>query len=359
MKALRLTAPQKRPELTDVDVPRPGPGQVLVKVGGAGACHSDLHLMDYPALPFPVPFTLGHETAGWIEETGPGVTTVASGDAVAVYSAWGCGTCPNCRTGVINYCDNSFTPRIRALMTGRLADPSQIPAAGNGLGADGGMAEYVLVSSASLVPLGSLDPVEAAPLTDAGLTPYHAVKRSLSLLVPGSTAVAIGVGGLGHMGIQILRALCPARIVAVDVSESKLALAKELGADAAVRSTDDTVRQIYDLTGGRGAELVLDFVGADDTIAFGAQVVRSQGHLTVVGLAGGSYSFSAQSLPYATSLASVYWGSVTELAEVLALAADGKISAHIERFALADAVEAYERMRAGTLQGRAVIVPHE
>jgi len=167
----------------------------------------------------------------------------------------------------------------------------------------------------------------------------------------------IGVGGLGHMGIQILRAMCPARIVAVDVSEEKRALAKEVGADETVLSADDATRQIYDVTGGRGAEVVLDFVGADETIALGAQVVRTQGHLTVVGLAGGTYAFSAMSFPYATNLSSVYWGSVTELAEVLALAAAGKISAHVERLSLLSAGEAYERMRAGTLTGRAVIVP--
>jgi propanol-preferring alcohol dehydrogenase len=170
--------------------------------------------------------------------------------------------------------------------------------------------------------------------------------------------VAIGVGGLGHLGIQILRALSPARIVAVDVSEEKLALAKEVGADEIVLSADDAGRQIASLTNGRGAEVVLDFVGADDTIALGAQVSRHQGHLTVVGLAGGSFPFSANALPYECSLATVYWGSITELQEVLALAVAGKISAHVERFALDRAAEAYERMAAATLRGRAVVVPN-
>jgi propanol-preferring alcohol dehydrogenase len=359
LKALRFVAPQQPPELADVDVPEPGPGQVLVKVGGAGACHSDLHVMDYPMLPWPVPFTLGHETAGWVAATGAGVSSVAEGDAVAVYGAWGCGLCANCRAGAVNYCDNNSSARTRDLLAGRLTDLGAVPPVGIGLGADGGMAEFVVVPSVRyLVPLASLDPVAAAPLTDAGLTPYHAVKRSLRLLVPGSTVVVIGAGGLGHMAIQILRSLAPARIVAVDVSEAKLALAKAVGADDAVSSGPDTSNHIWDLTAGRGAEVVLDFVGADATIALGAQVVRSQGDLTVVGLAGGTYAFGAMSLPYATRLSSVFWGTIPELGEVLALAEAGKISARVERFTLDDAPTAYERMREGTLDGRAVVVPN-
>jgi propanol-preferring alcohol dehydrogenase len=356
MKALRFTAGQ-RPELIEVDVPAPGPGEVLVKVGGAGACHSDLHIMEAPALPWPT-FTLGHETAGWVAEIGAGVMSLREGDPVAVHSAWGCGRCSNCRAGTVNYCDDNSNAVVRRMMSGQLTPPVQIPPAANGIGADGGMAEFVLVPSASsLVPLGDLDPVDAAPLTDAGLTPYHAVKRSLQLLVPGSTAVVIGAGGLGHMAIQILRALCASRIIAIDVSESKLALASEVGAHETMLSADDAVRRVHSITGGRGAELVLDFVGANDTIALGAQVARPQGDLTVVGLAGGTFPFSAQSLPYECSVQTVYWGSVTELHEVLALAAAGKIAAHIERFSLDRANEAYERMGAGTLRGRAVIVP--
>ncbi len=191
-------------------VPEPGPGQVLVKVGGAGACHSDLHLMEWPegTMSFGVPFTLGHENAGWVEALGAGVEGLAEGEAVAVYGPWGCGRCRSCRLSAENYCERQ----------------AEIGAFGGGLGLDGGMAEYMLVPHPRLLlPLGDLDPRDAAPLSDAALTPYHAVKRSLDLLVPGSTAVVIGVGGLGHMAVQILRALSPARIVAVDTSADKLA----------------------------------------------------------------------------------------------------------------------------------------
>lgn len=220
------------------------------------------------------------------------------------------------------------------------------------------MAQYVLVpSSRLLIPLGDLDPAEAAPLGDAGLTPYHAVKRSLPLLVPGSTAVVIGLGGLGHMAVQILRALTPARIVAVDVAADKLALAAELGADEAVEAGVEAAERIRGLTGGKGADLVLDLVGSDDTLALAAQVGRALGHLTLVGLAMGTLPLSFFTLPYECSLATTYWGSVPELGEVIALAREGRIRTHVERFSLDDVASAYERMRAGELRGRAVVVP--
>ncbi|HWB70411.1 MAG TPA: alcohol dehydrogenase catalytic domain-containing protein, partial [Solirubrobacterales bacterium] len=202
MRAYQLTEWQSPPELREVPVPEPGPGQVLIKVGGAGACHSDLHLMEWPAgtMAFDAGFTLGHENAGWVEKLGAGVEGLEPGEPVAVYGPWGCGRCRSCRLSAENYCERQ----------------AEIGAFGGGLGLDGGMAEYMLVPHARLLlPLGDLDPREAAPLSDAALTPYHAIKRSLRLLTPGSSAVVIGVGGLGHMAVQILGALSPARIVAV------------------------------------------------------------------------------------------------------------------------------------------------
>jgi propanol-preferring alcohol dehydrogenase len=311
----------------------PGPGEVVIRVAGAGACHSDIHLMDGMSV-WTNPFTLGHENTGWIAETGAGVDGWSVGDAVAVYGAWGCGRCRRCRAGMENYCEHS----------------AEIPYAGGGLGRDGGMASHMLVPAArSLVPLGDLDPVAAAPLTDAGLTPYHAVKRSVAILEPGTTAVVIGAGGLGHMAVQILRALSPARIVAVDVAQDKIDLARDVGADEGV--TPDKV------TGP--AELILDFVGSADTMQLAASLTRPMSHLTVVGLALGTLSFNAINVRWETSVQTTYWGSVTELAEVIALARDGKISAHVERFSLDNAPDAYQRLRDGTLRGRAVIVPSD
>lgn len=345
MKAYQLTAWQAQPELREVPVPEPGPGQVLVKVGGAGACHSDLHLMEWPegTMNFGLPFTLGHENAGWVEAIGAGVEGLQPGEPVAVYGPWGCGRCRACRLSAETYCERQ----------------AEIGAFGGGLGLDGGMAEYMLVPHARLLlPLGDLDPREAAPLSDAALTPYHAIKRSLSLLVPGSTAVVIGVGGLGHMAIQILRELTPSQVIAVDTSAAKLKLAREVGADEAIEPGEGAAEAILELSHGHGAELVLDNVGADETLALGAKVVRFQSHLTVVGLAGGTFPFGFGALPFEAQLTLPYWGTAIELMEVLELAKTGKISSHIERFPLDRVADAYDKLRAGDLDGRAVICPH-
>src|SRR5512139_1675390 len=254
-----MTKWQSAGDFCQVDLREPPAGEVLVKVGGSGVCHSDLHVMEFPegALPYALPFTLGHENAGWVERVGAGVHGVTPGDPVIVYSVWGCGRCAACRVGAENYCERA--PLFY----------------GGGLGHDGGMASHMIVPAARfLCPLDGLDPRQAAPLTDAGLTTYHAVKRSLSLLRPGSTAVIIGAGGLGQMAIQIIKALSPARVVAVDLAAEKLAAAKTLGADAAVAADDRAAEHIRDLTQGSGAELVLDIVGSDTTLQLALGVAR-------------------------------------------------------------------------------------
>ena len=344
MKAYQLTEWQHPAELREVDVPEPGPGQVLVKIGGAGACHSDLHLMEWPpgTLGFDVPFTLGHENAGWVEAVGAGVDGIDVGEAVAVYGPWGCGRCRACRLSAENYCEHQ----------------AEIGAFGGGLGLDGGMAEYMLVPHPRLLlPLGDLDPREAAPLSDAALTPYHAIKRSLHLLVPGSTAVVIGVGGLGHMGVQILRALSPARIVAVDIYDEHLQLAREVGADETVKAGDLAAEAIREITRGRGAELVVDMVGSDDSVALAVAVAKFESDMTIVGLAGGKFEFAFGAVPFEAELCIPYWGTAVELMECLDLAREGRIQAHVEHFTLEEAPKAYEKMREGHLEGRAVISP--
>lgn len=345
MQALQLTAWQSPPELREVADPEPGPGQVVVHVAAAGACHSDLHLLhDFPAglLPYDLPFTLGHENTGTVEAVGPGVEHLEVGEPVAVYGPWGCGRCWRCHQGIENYCERA----------------AELGGAGGGLGFDGGMAPLMLVPQARwLVPLGDLDPVDAAPLTDAGLTPYHAIKRSLHLLTAGSTAVVIGAGGLGHMAIQILKAMSAAQVVAVDVKQEARDLALSVGADHAVPSDDSAAGAIRELSGGKGVDLALDCVGVDPTIALAAQVTRSMGHATIVGIGGGSFAFGFFTLPYEVSLATTYWGTLPELSEVLDLARRGLITAHVERYSLTDAVSVYDRLHAGEVEGRAVIVP--
>ena len=345
MRALQLTAWKCRPEMREVPDPDPAPGQVVVRVAAAGACHSDLHLMhDFEPglLPYALPFTLGHENTGIVEAVGAGVEQLAPGEPVAVYGPWGCGRCRNCHRGAENYCERS----------------AELGGAGGGLGFDGGMAALMLVPQARwLVPLGDLDPVKAAPLTDAGLTPYHAIKRSLHLLHGGSTAVVIGAGGLGHLAVQILKATSAATVVAVDTKPEALELATASGADHAVTSDDTASDAIRDITHGKGADLALDFVGIDATIALATQVSRPLAHVTVVGIGGGTFGFSFFSLPYEVSLATTYWGTLPELSEVLELARRGLVKSHIQRFGLDEATDAYDALSAGQLEGRAVIVP--
>jgi propanol-preferring alcohol dehydrogenase len=345
MKALRLPAWKHEPELVDVEDPEPGPGQVVIRVGGAGACHSDLHLMhDFEAglLGWGPPFTLGHENAGWVETLGAGVTGLEVGEPVAVYGPWGCGRCHRCRQGMENYCERQ----------------AEIGPMGGGLGLDGGMAPRMLVPSARLLlPLGDLDPVDAAPLTDAGLTPYHAVKRSLPLLVPGSTAMVIGVGGLGHMAVQILRETCAATVIAVDQREGALRLAADLGAHHGVLAGDEAAAEVRDLTRWAGVDVVIDVVGSDQTLALAASVTRPLGHITLVGIAGGTLPVSFFGIAYEVSVATTYWGSLPELMEVIDLAASGRLRARVQRFGLEDADAVYGAMRDGSLEGRAVFIP--
>ena len=348
MHALRLLDWHSEPQLEEVPVPEPGPDEVLGQVGGAGACHSDLHLMhefEAGALPWGPPFTLGHENAGWVHTVGSGVRGLEPGQPVAVVGAWGCGTCRRCLDGLETYCERP--------------DLAPVPGGGGGLGLDGGMAEYLLVPSARhLVPLPEgLDPAEAAPLTDAGLTPYHAVRRSWGKLGPTATALVIGIGGLGHLCVQALRATTAARVVAVDPRGSARDLALECGADLALAPGDDLVAEVRESTGGLGVDVVLDMVGSDETLAAGAACVRQLGDLTIVGLGGGTLPVSFFGLPYEASVQSTYWGNRRELVDVLDLGARGLLRSHTTLYTLDDAAQAYRDLAHGTVSGRAVVVP--
>jgi len=346
MRALRLQQWTKDPELCEVPVPEPGPGEVLIKIGGAGACHSDLHVMDWPAgdLPWLTPFTMGHENAGWVEKLGPGVEGFAPGDPVVVYGHWGCGWCRACREGIENYCENAATFNGGA--------------EGGGLGLDGGMAEYMLVpSSRHLVPLTTIEPRDAAPLTDAGLTPYLAIKYSLDLLGPGSSAVVIGVGGLGHMAIQILRALSAAQVIGVDISKEKLLLACQVGADHTIVSDQCAGSSIRELTRGRGADLVLDTVGSEATIELAMSSASVRSKVVVIGIARGTFTWQFGKVPFESWLGSSYWGSIPELFEVVALAESGRLRSSNSFHSLESFADVYAAMRAGKLVGRAVLVP--
>jgi alcohol dehydrogenase, propanol-preferring len=344
MRAVQIVRWQAEPQLRDVPVPQPGPGEVLVEVAGAGLCHSDVHLLEWPdgTLPWQLPFTLGHETAGVVAALGAGATGFEEGDAVLVYGPWGCGACRQCICGAENLCERKW----------------ERPGVGCGLGYDGGLAEYVLVPSPRLlVPLGDLDPVRAAPLTDAALTPYHALKDRLSQVVPGSTVVVIGVGGLGHVAVQLLRALTPARIVAVDVRSESRQLALGAGAAAAIDGIDLAPADLRAEVGNAGARLVLDFVGNDQTLALAAAAIGMGGHVSVVGLGGGTFPMASGTVPVEWSVGKPSWGTLPELYEVVALARSGGIELEVEQLSLEQVVDGYERLRRGEVTGRAVAVP--
>jgi len=344
MRAFQLIDPG-RAEVREIGDPEPGPGEVLVRVTGAGVCHSDLHILHASESLFPTPMTFGHEVAGTVAAVGSGVTGWDPGTPVLVYLAWGCGRCRQCALGAENYCQahpRGTTP-------------------GPGLGADGGMADLISVPNRHIVPLGDLDPVEAAPLTDAGLTPYHAISLSRSRLDASSTVVVIGVGGLGHMALQILRATSSATIVALDTDEGRLRQATDLGADRTLVSDAGSAEEIMRMTGGIGADVVFDFVGAAPTLTTAAACIRSEGQITAVGLAGGELPFRSEAvpthLPWGTTISRPYGGTRRDLQEVVALAQKGRIKVHVERFVLTDAAQALEKLEHGDISGRAVLVP--
>lgn len=342
MRALQYIAIGRPPEIREIPTPEPAGSEVLVKVTAAGVCHSDEYTMDRPAddFPFTLPLTLGHEGVGIVAKVGGPTPGIKEGDAVAVYGAWGCGYCRSCVTGAENYCTN--------------AADIEWP----GFGAPGFMADYLLVpSSRHLVPLGDLDPVRNVPLTDAGLTPYHAIKSSLPKLVPGSTAVVIGAGGLGHLAIQILRAISPAQVIAVDISADKLAFAREVGAHAAFRSDPSCLESVREHTGGRGAEAIFDFVGVHETADLASKLGGPASDIVMVGLGPGTIAVSVNTVPGGTSVRTPVWGTRSDLMDVLDLARSGAISVGVERFSLQDGSKAYERLRERSLRGRAVLVP--
>ena len=344
MLAYRLLEAQKQPEFQEVPDPHAGPGQVVVRVAGSGLCHTDFAVISRDRDSWgdqPPPFTLGHEIAGWVEEVGSGVTKFRHGDAVAVNPSWGsCGHCHLCRSGEENHC---------LYQKGLLAP---------GLGYDGGHAPYVLVPEARyLVPIGDLDPVAAAPLTDAGITTYSAIKPALPEIWPGSTAVVIGVGGLGLYAIQFLRLLTGARVVAVDTSEARLKLAREYGADDVVSSGPGAADQIRELSGGIGASFVLDCVGVNATLATGAAALSWRGRLAMVGAGGGSIPFDFFKIPPGAQLVTSLNGGSIALMEVVEMAALGRLKILVDRYPLSAAKQAYDDFEHGRLVGRAVLMP--
>ncbi len=346
MRALQLTGPGTL-ELREVPIPTIGPTDLLLQVGAAGICHSDSFVL---GLPFPLradPLTMGHEIAGTIAAVGSEVGGRIEGERGLVYLCWSCGVCRECVSGNENVC----------LAAGRTAMPP-CP----GLGPDGGMAEYVRIPATSFVPIGDLDFATAAPLADAALTPYHAIRGAADQLRPGATAVAIGIGGLGHVAVQILKAVTACRIIAVDVAPDKLELATACGADLVMTADETTAARILDCTGGRGAEAVFDFVGNDATAKLAVESVAPNGAYRMVGLDGGIPGIDAgpaggPGLPWGATVRKSYGGTKSDLYAAVALAQRGAIDVAVERFDLAAGPTAFERLDQGLIRGRAVLIP--
>lgn len=346
MRAVVFENYQSFPVLKDVPRPVPGPGEVLLRVAGAGACHSDVAVYrDFaegqPGAQTPG-FVLGHESSGWVEEVGAGVEGLEIGGAYLVYGPVGCHRCAACAAGADTLCRNAATNPYMAI----------------GLGRDGGMAEYVTAPARNLVPLGDADPVAAAPLADAALTPYHAIKTALPQLAGGGRfALVVGLGGLGQIAVQILRALTGATVIATDMKEEAMRTAEAAGA-VVVPAGPGQVERIREITGGRGVDAAFDVVGASPTIATCAASMAQGGRLIVIGIDGGPYEWSFFTAPYESTISNTYWGTIPDLHEVVEMYRAGQIVPEIERFALDDALEAYRRLEAGELSGRAVVVPH-
>lgn len=339
MRAMRRTAAGA--ELVEIPVRAPGTGQVRLAVLAAGVCHSDLHVVDAPVA-WELPFTLGHEVCGRVVETGPGVDPALLGQQVVVYAPYGCGDCARCRDGAANYCDHRRT----------------LPAAGVGLGIDGGMADELVVDAWRLVPADGLDPAFAAALTDAGLTSFHAVSGSLDRLDrPDALAVVIGVGGLGHLAVGILRRLTEAQVIGVDSRPEAVALARECGATAAV-APDAAADAVATMSKGRGADLVIDCVGAQATEELAASVLRPAGDLVIVGSGGGALPLSKPGpLPSGTRVRLPFWGTRPELVALVDLARTGGLGTRVTEFGLGEAPSVFDDLRRGRITGRAVLVP--
>ena len=345
MLACRLNQWQTRAVMEEMPAPEPGPGEILIDVEAAGLCHTDLHLMEWEpgTLPYDPPFTIGHEVAGVVRRLGPGASGIGIGERVVVYSRWGCGVCWQCVQGRENICERPA---------------AAVRYHGAGLGRDGGLAEQMLVPSARyLVPIGDLDATLAAPLADAGITPYHAISHYREKLRPNAVAVVIGIGGLGHMAVQMLRALSAVRIVAVDLRDEALQAASAAGAHTIVSADALTGSDLRAEVGANGAGLVLDFVGAGDTLELAAAAVGTGGGVVYAGRGGGTYPVRAFVTPFDSSVTVSTWGTIPELAEVVALARSGAIRTETTSYPLDRTLSGYDDLEHGRVVGRAVAIP--
>ena len=340
MKAALLSDYHARLELVERPDPEPrGPRDVVVRIGGAGVCATDLHAIDglMDAVGVTLPLVLGHENAGWVHATGDEVTAARPGDAVLLYPPYSCGLCVSCRRGLDMHCErHQFT----------------------GLTRDGGFADYVLVDERSLVPLpDGIEPATVAPHADAGITAYHAVKTLVPRLTPGASVAVIGVGGVGHIALQLLRTLGTAAVIAVDTDERRRALARELGADEVLGEQADAADAVREATNGKGADLVVDFVGTDQTHEASMRMLARRGLYSVVGYGGTVSVPSVALIGTEQAVMGNLVGSWIDLWELLQLHARGDVTLRSEAYPLDAVNDVLDALRAGDVTGRAVLVP--
>lgn len=347
MKAFRLVEFGKPGEYCEVPVPSPKAGEVLIRMKAAGLCRSDLDMVD--SLPgsdpyasaIEAPYTLGHENAGVIEVLGEGVTGLKVGEGVAVRHMPHCTHCEFCIRGVSQHCETYKRGAIEIT---------------RGTGWDGGLAEFMICPRDELVSIGDQDPLLYAPLTDAGVTAYHAIGTVKERLRPGSSAMVIGCGGLGYYAIQFLKLLMGVRVFGVDLNQSRLKIARELGVEKAFPAGPNTAREILEATKGKGVDAIIDFVGNNKTLELAMKISRPQGRIVLVGMDMGSVEVGwnkiATSCEFAISLGSTR----SDLDEVCYLASQGLLKTEVDKFTFEEIPQAYQALRDGKLTGRAVIV---
>jgi len=344
VKAARLHSFNEDLEIDEVDEPKiSGPQDVIVRIGAAGLCRTDIHIRDgdwkavQDGAGFGLPYTLGHENAGWVHEIGSAVTDVNVGDTVIVHPLITCGLCRACRAGDDMHCANGVFP---------------------GLLADGGFADFLLTSVRNCIKLDpSLEPRDVAAQADAGLTAYHAVKKAAKILYPGTRAVVIGAGGLGHIAIQCLKALTPAEIIVVDKSEAALKLAEQIGADQTVVADGKHIDKVKEMTDGRGAEAVIDFVGERGVEKEAPQMLRRAGTYYVIGYGGALDVLTHTMISTEINIVGNLVGTYNDLAELMTLAAQGKVKLHTATYPLEAVNEAMADLDGGRLQGRGILIP--
>ncbi|MCW0212269.1 MAG: NAD(P)-dependent alcohol dehydrogenase [Pseudonocardia sp.] len=341
MRAVQVVGYHRNLELTELPVPTVvEPHDVIVRIGGAGVCRTDLHILEgqwEQKSGVTLPYTIGHENAGWVTAVGSAVTNVAEGDKVIVHPLITCGLCRACRSGDDVHCTRSQFP---------------------GIDTNGGYAEYLRTSARSVVKLDdSLEPADVAALADAGLTAYHAAAKAARRLGPRDTCVVIGAGGLGHIGIQVLKASTAARIVVLDRNPDAVALAAEIGADEGIVADGGQVERVLELTRGEGAEVVVDFVGEGGSTAEGLRMLTQAGDYHVVGY---GENLDVPTIDLVSSEITVVGnlvGSYNDLCDLMELAARGLVTLHTSTYPLEKFQDAIDDLDAGRVRGRAILVP--